>query len=38
MPDYIVIYIVMAVIVLIRHRSNFQRLIRGEEPKISFKK
>ena len=38
MTDYIVVYTIMAIIVLIKHKSNFQRLIRGEEPKISFKK
>lgn len=38
MADYIIVYVIMAIIVLIKHKSNFQRLVRGEEPKISFKK
>jgi len=37
-PDFIAIGIVMAVIILVKHRANIGRLIRGEEPKMSFKK
>ena len=37
-PGFIVIGTIMAVIILVKHRSNIQRLIRGEEPKMSFKK
>lgn len=29
---------VMAVIVIVKHRANIGRLLRGEEPKMSFKK
>lgn len=38
MPDYIVVFAVMAIIVIIKHRGNIRRLLHGEEPKISFKK
>ena len=38
MPDYILVFTAMAIIVLIKHRSNLMRLIKGEEPKISFKR
>lgn len=37
-PGFIVIGSVMALIVLVKHRANIGRLIRGEEPKMSFKK
>ncbi|MBQ4650540.1 MAG: glycerol-3-phosphate 1-O-acyltransferase PlsY [Firmicutes bacterium] len=37
-PGFIFIGTIMAVIILVKHRSNIQRLIRGEEPKMSFKK
>jgi len=37
-PDFIAIGTVMAVIILVKHRANIGRLIRGEEPKMSFKK
>lgn len=37
-PDFIWIGSLMALIVLIKHRANIGRLIRGEEPKMSFKK
>ena len=30
--------IILAVIVLIKHRSNIKRLLKGEEPKLNFKK
>jgi len=38
MPGYILVFTAMAIIVLIKHRSNLMRLIKGEEPKISFKR
>lgn len=38
MPEFLPIAVIMAAIVLIKHRSNFIRLIKGEESKISFKK
>ncbi|MGI6728136.1 MAG: glycerol-3-phosphate 1-O-acyltransferase PlsY [Anaerovoracaceae bacterium] len=38
LPDYVVIFSVMAVIVIIKHRSNIIRLIKGQEPKTGFKK
>ena len=38
MPGYILVFTAMAMIVLIKHRSNLMRLIKGEEPKISFKR
>lgn len=37
-PEFIWGAIVMAVIVVIKHRANIGRLVRGEEPKLSFKK
>lgn len=37
-PIYVLWSAFMAVIALIKHRSNIRRLFRGEEPKISFKK
>lgn len=37
-PGFIAIGTIMAVIVLIKHRANIGRLMRGEEPKMSFKK
>lgn len=38
MPDYIVVFALMAAIVYIKHRSNIVRLLKGEEPRTSFKK
>lgn len=38
MPDYVVVFAAMAIIVVIKHRSNLKRLLRGEEPKVNFKK
>lgn len=38
MPDHILVFTAMSIIVLIKHRSNLERLIKGEEPKISFKR
>ena len=35
-PDFLYIGIIMALIVLIKHRSNLNRLIHGEEDKIRF--
>lgn len=37
-PDFILLGSVLAVIVLWKHRGNIGRLVRGEEPKLSFKK
>lgn len=37
-PRYTLWATAMAVIVLIKHRANLKRLLRGEESKISFKK
>ena len=37
-PSFIVVGTAMAVIILVKHRANIGRLIRGEEPKMSFKK
>ncbi len=38
MSDYIVVFSIMAIIVILKHRGNLRRIIRGEEPKVSFKK
>jgi glycerol-3-phosphate acyltransferase PlsY len=35
---YLPVTILMAIIVVIKHRRNIMRLIKGEEPKVSFKK
>jgi len=37
-PDYLLWASAMAVIVIFKHRKNINRLIKGEEPKINFKK
>lgn len=37
-PDYLPVAAVMGVIVLVKHRKNIARLVKGEEPKVSFKK
>lgn len=37
-PGFFVPGFVMAVIVIVKHRANIGRLLRGEEPKMSFKK
>jgi len=37
-PGFFVPGLVMAVIVIVKHRANIGRLLRGEEPKMSFKK
>lgn len=37
-PDFIWIGSVMAIIILIKHKDNIVRLMKGEEPKMSFKK
>lgn len=36
--NYLLWASVMAIVVLLKHRKNIKRLIKGEEPKISFKK
>jgi glycerol-3-phosphate acyltransferase PlsY len=38
MPDYIIVFTLMAIIVIIEHRGNIRRIIKGQEPRISFKK
>lgn len=38
MPDYILVFAAMAIIVIFKHRGNLKRLLKGEEPKISFAK
>ena len=38
LPAFVPYCIIMAAIVIIRHRSNIVRMMNGEEPKISFKK
>lgn len=37
-PTYTIFYSAIALLVLVRHRGNIIRLIKGEESKISFKK
>ena len=37
-PDYLLIAIPMAAIVIFKHRLNIKRLIKGEEPKVKFNK
>lgn len=37
-PDYLWWSLIMAVIVLYKHKENINRLMKGEEPKINFKK
>lgn len=37
-PGFFVPGTVMALIVIVKHRSNIKRLLHGEEPKMSFKK
>jgi glycerol-3-phosphate acyltransferase PlsY len=37
-PKFVIWSCIMAAIILIRHRSNIKRLIKGEEPKLNFKK
>lgn len=38
MPEFTIVATVMALIVLVKHRSNIVRILKGEEPKLSFKK
>lgn len=38
LPGYVPIFLLMAAIVYIKHRGNISRLLKGEEPKTSFKK
>lgn len=35
-PDFIVLGVVLAMIVVIKHRANLERIIKGEEPKLGF--
>lgn len=37
-PDFLWIGCIMALIILVKHKDNIGRLLRGEEPKMSFKK
>lgn len=37
-PDFIILGSILAIIILWKHRSNIGRLVRGEEPKMNFKK
>lgn len=37
-PEFIIPGSMMALIILIKHRANIKRLLKGEEPKMSFKK
>ena len=37
-PGFVIPGTIMAIIVIVKHRSNIKRLLRGEEPKMSFKK
>ena len=37
-PNYGIYFAIMGLIAIWKHRANIGRLIRGEEPKISFKK
>ncbi len=38
MPEFTGIACLMALIVIVKHRSNIVRIFKGEEPKLSFKK
>ena len=35
-PDFLVVGSIMALIIIIKHRANIQRLIRGEEPPMGI--
>ncbi|MDD4377600.1 MAG: glycerol-3-phosphate 1-O-acyltransferase PlsY [Eubacteriales bacterium] len=37
-PDFLYIGTVMAIILIFKHRGNIKRLVKGEEPRMSFKK
>lgn len=37
-PDFLAPGLVMVIIIIVKHRANIGRLLRGEEPKMSFKK
>ncbi|MBK5245994.1 MAG: glycerol-3-phosphate 1-O-acyltransferase PlsY [Peptostreptococcaceae bacterium] len=37
-PDYLWWSLIMAVIILYKHKENINRLMKGEEPKMNFKK
>ena len=37
-PNFLILAAIMAIIILLKHRSNIGRLLKGEEPKLSFKK
>ena len=35
-PDYIGLFLVMTIVIIVKHRSNIKRLVNGEESKIRF--
>ena len=37
-PDFLYVGIIMAALLIYKHKGNIQRLIKGEENKLSFKK
>lgn len=37
-PDFLPVMVIMAIIVIFKHRANIKRLLKGEEPKANFKK
>ncbi|MEG1584474.1 MAG: glycerol-3-phosphate acyltransferase, partial [Anaerovorax sp.] len=37
-PEYFWWSLAMAIVVIIKHRDNIRRLLKGEEPKFSLKK
>ena len=37
-PEFVIVFSAMAVIVIIKHRKNIVRIIKGEEPKLNLKK
>ena len=36
--EYIAVFVVMALIVIFKHRGNIKRIINGDEPKLNFNK
>lgn len=38
LPGYLPFFAVMSVLTVIKHRGNLRRILRGEEPRINFKK
>lgn len=35
-PDFVVLACILALIIIIKHRANIKRLVKGEEPKLSL--